>query len=164
MHPLLNISVIGIYWTRCSGTKIFVQEGDIMYTATTIRTLSPDLMRIDPIATGRQLRKMRILHSLTQEELSAQFDSTDFTASRNIISQWETGKKLPSMQHVVGLSELYCCRIDELVISVRRALEASEDRDQPVPFQSQNCIYKANVCESIHSPFFVNLRCAEFKP
>ncbi len=134
-----------------------------MYTAT-IRTLSPDLMQIHPVATGRQLRKMRILHSLTQEELSAQFDMTDSTASRNIISLWETGKKLPSMQHVVFLSELYCCRIDELVISVRRALEAEEDRDQPVPSQTHNP-YMQGECMQKHAfAFFVNLRCESCAP
>ncbi len=89
------------------------------------------LMGIDPIATGRQLKKLRRDHHLTQEFLSELFEQGGDSASRVIISMWENGKKLPTLSHIVFLAELYGCRLDELVVSYRRSREA-DDRDQPV--------------------------------
>lgn len=89
---------------------------------------------VDLIATGRQLRKFRLRNHLSQEHLSEIIcNGCDFSASKNAISSWETGKKLLSLPHVVFLSELWGCRIDELVISYRRSREAA-GRDQPVLF------------------------------
>lgn len=90
------------------------------------------LMGIDPVATGRQLRSMRRKHNLTQEMLSELFEEAGESASRVAISNWETGKKLPSLAHVVFLAELYRCSPDELVVSYRRS-HITEDCDQPVP-------------------------------
>ena len=90
------------------------------------------LMGIDPTATGRQLKKLRQAHHLTQEYLSELFEQGGDSASRVIISMWENGKKLPTLSHIVFLAELYDCALDELVISYRRSRE-DDDRDQPVP-------------------------------
>lgn len=91
------------------------------------------LMGIDPVATGRQLKKLRRDRGITQEFLSELFERCGDSASRVIISMWETGKKLPSLSHMVFLAELYGCSLDELVISYRRSRE-TEDEDQLVPF------------------------------
>lgn len=90
------------------------------------------LMGIDPLATGRQLKKLRRDRGITQEFLSELFDRYGESASRVIISMWETGKKLPSLSHMVFLAELYDCSLDELVISYRRSRESGDD-DQLVP-------------------------------
>ena len=90
-------------------------------------------MGIDLIATGNQLCAQRRKHHLSQEFLSELFDAVGDSASRIAISNWENGKKLPSLKHVVFLSVLYGCSLDELVVSTRRSREA-EDRDQPVLF------------------------------
>jgi transcriptional regulator with XRE-family HTH domain len=90
------------------------------------------LMGIDPVATGRQLKKLRRENGFTQECLSEQFERCGDSASRVIISMWESGKKLPSLSHMVFLAELYGCSLDELVISYRRSRETEED-DQLVP-------------------------------
>lgn len=95
------------------------------------------LMGIDPIATGKQLKKLRREHDITQEFLSELFERCGDSASRVIISMWETGKKLPSLSHMVFLSELYGCSMDELVISFRRSKEAGDD-DQLVPLLYKN--------------------------
>lgn len=89
------------------------------------------LMGIDPTATGRQLKKLRQTHHLTQEFLSELFEQGGDSASRVIISMWENGKKLPTLSHIVFLAELYDCALDELVISYRRS-RGDGDRDQPV--------------------------------
>ncbi len=101
----------------------------------TISLMDPWLMGIDPVATGRQLRSMRRGHSLTQEMLSELFGDGGESASRVAISNWETGKKLPSLAHVVFLAELYRCPLDELVVSFRRS-HVTEDCAQPVPLLS----------------------------
>lgn len=88
---------------------------------------------IDPVATGRQLKKLRRQHNLTQEDLSGLFkDCRDGTASRVIISMWENGNKMPTLSHIVFLAKLYNCTIDELVVTYQRSTER-DDRDQPVP-------------------------------
>ncbi|MCD8147944.1 MAG: helix-turn-helix domain-containing protein [Clostridiales bacterium] len=72
---------------------------------------------IDPIATGKQLCSKRIAHDLTQQELSDIIcEYCVETAGRNAISGWETGRKTPSLNHVVFLAWLYDCTIDELVV------------------------------------------------
>ncbi len=85
------------------------------------------LMGIDPISTGSQLKKLRQAHHLTQEYLSELFEQGGDSASRVIISMWENGKKLPTLSHMVFLSELYGCSLDELVISYRRSKEREDD-------------------------------------
>lgn len=90
------------------------------------------LMGIDPIATGQQLKKQRRAHHLTQEQLSELFEQAGDSLSRVSISIHENGKKMPSLDHVVFLAELYGCSLDELVISYRRSREP-DSRDQPVP-------------------------------
>ena len=55
------------------------------------------LMGIDPVATGRQLKKLRRQHNFTQEDLSELFEWCDISASRVSISVWENGKKTPSL-------------------------------------------------------------------
>ena len=95
------------------------------------------LMGIDPVATGRQLKKLRRQHNFTQEDLSELFEWCDISAPRVSISVWENGKKTPSLLHIVFLAELYGCTLDELVVSYRRSHERElEDRDQPVPLIS----------------------------
>ena len=98
------------------------------------------LMGIDPISTGRRLRSMRRVNDLTQEKLSELFEQGGDPASKNAISTWETGKKLPSLSHLVFLSELYRCKLDELVVTYRRSRE-DDDRDEPVPFLIMNIYY-----------------------
>lgn len=115
------------------------------------------LMGIDPDATGRQLKKQRRCHNLSQEELSERFEQGGDSASRVIISMWETGKKMPTLSHIVFLAELYGCTLDELVVSYRRSQERElEDRDQPVPLVNK---YYYNKDECMHLHVFVFFLC-----
>ncbi len=100
---------------------------------TDLNRLNPGLMKIDPIATGKKLKEYRRAHRLTQEQLSGYFELYGDSASRVVIGMWETGKKTPSISHIVFLAELYQCRIDELIISCRRSNERS-DEDQLLVF------------------------------
>lgn len=91
------------------------------------------LMGFDPVATGQQLRRMRRANDLTQEALSEVFELAGDSASRVTISNWENGRKVPTIFHLVFLAELYGCSLDELVLSYRRSRDAG-DGDQPSPF------------------------------
>lgn len=119
----------------------------------TINYATAWLMGIDPVTTGKQLRSMRRAHHLTQEYLSELFEAGGDSASRNAISTWETGKKLPSLTHIVFLAELYGCKLDELVITYRRSRE-NDDRDQPVIYYL-NMFYQGERMIFIRS-FFCN--------
>lgn len=125
------------------------------------RRFQPWEAGVDLIATGKQLRKFRLLHHFTQERLSEVIcEECDYSASKNAISTWETGKKLPSLHHAVFLSELYGCRIDQLVISYRRSRESAE-RDQLVPLLIKMC-NQTNVRICVHSSFFVTHWCGDY--
>lgn len=103
------------------------------------------LMGIDPFATGRQLKKLRRDRGITQEFLSELFERYGESASRVIISMWETGKKLPSLSHMVFLAELYDCSLDELIISYRRSRETGDD-DQLVHFLIEYLHTLTSIC------------------
>ena len=92
------------------------------------------LMGVDPVATGAWLKQHRIANNLTQEELSGLFDEGGDSVSRVSISMWERGKKLPSLQHLVFLRELYSCTLDELICVYRQSEKEAGDGDQPVVF------------------------------
>jgi transcriptional regulator with XRE-family HTH domain len=115
----------------------------------------PWKMGIDPDATGKKLRAKRLDHQLTQEKLSDLFSDGGESASRTAIHNWESGKKPPSLSHVVFLAELYQCTIDELVISYRRSRDG-DDRDQPVP-EKILYVYRRRVYGRRYIRFFVLL-------
>ena len=85
-------------------------------------------MGIDLVATGSQLKKYRIRHNLTQEELSGLFEDGGDSASRVSISLWENGKKLPSLSHLVFLRNLYSCTLDELICGFPNSDEGGSAR------------------------------------
>ena len=93
-------------------------------------------MEIDSFATGARLRDMRIQKGQISQQMLSDIICLHCveTASRNSISDWETGKKLPSLQHLKFLSLLYGCSMDELVVSYHEAKNASKEQDQLVPF------------------------------
>lgn len=113
-------------------------------------------MGIDLVATGSQLKKYRIRHNLTQEELSGLFEDGGDSASRVSISLWENGKKLPSLSHLVFLRNLYSCTLDELICGFPNSDEESGDGDQPVVFCLWACglISRRKGC-SLCGGFFV---------
>jgi len=90
------------------------------------------LMGIDPIATGKRLRDKRRAFSLTLDQLSELFEQGGESVCRQAISKWESGKSFPSLPHIVFLSELYHCSLDELVATYRHSQE-NEEEDQLVP-------------------------------
>ena len=92
------------------------------------------LMGVDPAATGARLKQYRNANHLTQEGLSGILTDGGDPASRVSISMWESGKKLPTLSHMVFLRELYGCTLDELICTYRQSAREAADGDQPVVF------------------------------
>ena len=107
-----------------------------MKSKLTVNYATAWLMGVDPVATGAKLKQHRIANNLTQEELSGLLADGGDPASRVSISMWESGKKLPSLSHLVFLRELYGCTLDELVCTYRQSEREAGDGDQPVVFLS----------------------------
>lgn len=94
--------------------------------------VDPWEMEIDPIATGKQLRKKRREANISQEYLSEIITRYCVKpACKNIISKWETGKLIPSIHHLIFLAFIYGCSVDELIVTYRTS--RADERDQPVP-------------------------------
>lgn len=89
------------------------------------------IVEVDLKATGAQLRRKRQDHHFTQEMLSTRFTEGYDSASRETISLWENGWKLPSITHLGFLKKLYNCTLDELVVFNCRLADGEDD--QPVP-------------------------------
>lgn len=87
---------------------------------------------IDLILTGKKLRKYRRANHLSQDTLADRLWQMDLGVSRNSVSSWETGKKRPSIDHLIALSDLYGCLLDELIVRHQKSRDDGE-RDQLVP-------------------------------
>ena len=60
---------------------------------------------------GEKLHTLRTLHSLTLKELAVQLGH----AAHGYISELETGKKLPSVEFVLGVARLFNVTTDQLL-------------------------------------------------
>ncbi|AWE07208.1 AbrB family transcriptional regulator [Lysinibacillus sp. 2017] len=56
------------------------------------------------------LKKLRMHHKLTQEELAFQLN-----VSRQVIAKWEKGESSPDLEHCQALAKLYNVTLDNLV-------------------------------------------------
>ena len=95
----------------------------------------PWKMAVDPIATGKSLRRMRKEAGITQEKLADIIsDYCDYPATSATVSYWETGRRAMSLSHAMFISNLFGCKLDELVVSILRSQEKEQEDDRLVPF------------------------------
>ena len=95
-------------------------------------------MAVDPVATGKSLRRMRKEAGITQEKLADIItDYCDFPATSATVSYWETGRRAMSLAHAVFISNLFGCKLDELVVSIMRSYGKEQEDDRLVPFYLQ---------------------------
>ena len=113
---------------------------------------------IDPVETGKRLRSLRLGSSLSQECISALICANCAEgATKNTVRLWETGKKLPSRDHLYFLARLYGVSIDALVLSYDQVPpEPDGERDQPSPFHRK--MKSRLLCRRL--PFFLFCRIA----
>jgi len=97
-------------------------------------------MGVDPVATGKNLRRMRKEAGITQEKLADIItDYCDCSATSATVSYWETGRRLMSLGHAVFISDLFGCELGELVVSFMRSHGKEQEDDRLVPFFSYKC-------------------------
>lgn len=64
----------------------------------------------DRMKLGKQIRKLRMMHSMSQDELAVKM-----FVSRQTVSNWETDKSYPDIHSLLLLSRLFSVSIDELI-------------------------------------------------
>ena len=80
--------------------------------------------QINPIATGKNLKRLRLSCNLTQDKVASYFPEKGVTPSA--ISQWEHGKNMPNMDRFIILGYIYGnCALDELIVLKYPKKEAS---------------------------------------
>ncbi len=65
---------------------------------------------IDSVNVGNKIYALRKEHSLTQDELAEKL-----TVTRQVISKWELGNSLPSIDLIIELSKLFHTSIEDLL-------------------------------------------------
>lgn len=87
------------------------------------------------IIFGEKLKKERELRNWSQEYLAEQIH-----VSRQSVSKWETGKNYPSIEIIIGLSDLFEISIDELLKSDEdlkdKVIQDSQQPKEPSVFSS----------------------------
>ena len=114
---------------------------------------------IDPVATGKAWRKMRLEHHLSQGELSLIFEEAELGVgmSKAAISAVENGKHLPSLHHAFFFAALCDCPVEALVVTCGRSREA-DDHDQGSPFTILITMHLPSICTRRCSFFMVKCR------
>ena len=72
---------------------------------------------IDSVATGANLRQLRLLHNLTQEDLSEALGMIGIPYSVVSISAAENGLHVPKTEVLQGLATLYRCAVGDLLVT-----------------------------------------------
>ena len=80
--------------------------------------------RINVIATGKNLQRIRLSYEFTQSYVASQLGKDGISPAA--ISQWENGKCMPDMDNLVILCCLYGnCTFDDLIVLDYPKKEAS---------------------------------------
>lgn len=67
---------------------------------------------IDPVATGANIKRLRIWRGLKVRDVQRWFNFEEPRA----IYKWEKGQTLPSVDNLLGLSALFDVMMDEIII------------------------------------------------
>ena len=59
---------------------------------------------------GQQLQQQRILRNLSQKQVAS-----SISVSASVISNYESGERTPSIEHLISLTHLYHCSADYLL-------------------------------------------------
>lgn len=82
--------------------------------------------------TGNKLKNLRVEHGLTREELG-----NELNCSYQAVANWENGRKTPSLDKCVALSNLYKCHIEDL-------LELDFFDNTPIEVHEEEIAYSVN--------------------
>lgn len=59
-----------------------------------------------------KIKEYRVRHGMTQEDLAQKLK-----LDRSSVAKWEVGENTPRLKHLLALSKIFQCTIEELVIS-----------------------------------------------
>lgn len=79
--------------------------------ATTLLTEPVPASGIQPASLGKKLRNLRLQHQLSQTDLMHRLGLT----ARSYISNLEAGRKIPSLQLILEIADLFGVGIDDLL-------------------------------------------------
>lgn len=90
----------------------------------------------DRMKLGKQIRKLRMMHSMSQDELAVKM-----FVSRQTVSNWETDKSYPDIHSLLLLSRLFSVSIDELIKEDIDEIKAAVDQKEIRKFRWLSYIY-----------------------
>ena len=90
----------------------------------------------DRMKLGKQIRKLRMMHSMSQDELAVKM-----FVSRQTVSNWETDKSYPDIHSLLLLSRLFSVSIDELIKEDIVEIKAAVDQKEIRQFRRLSYIY-----------------------
>ena len=90
----------------------------------------------DRMKLGKQIRKLRMMHSMSQDELAVKM-----FVSRQTVSNWETDKSYPDIHSLLLLSRLFSVSIDELIKEDIDVIKAAVDQKEIRKFRRLSYIY-----------------------
>lgn len=99
-------------------------------------TRNYETMRVwamNPVLTGKQIKIFRRRLHFSQDQLLDALWDIGEEISRNSLSNWETGKKRPTLDHLLALCHIFNCTLNELVVT-NLSSRNEEEGDQPVPY------------------------------
>ena len=77
---------------------------------------------IDPVATGRNIMRLRLEQGLTVRDVQMFFGFEEPQA----IYKWQSGKSLPTVDNLYALSALLDVRMDEILVAAKPELKIAE--------------------------------------
>lgn len=80
------------------------------------------IQEVKSMSIGENIKQLRQLNNLTQEELASKLFVT-----RNAISKWETDKGIPSIDNLKQLATMFKVSLDQIVNEEDRIVRAMEN-------------------------------------
>jgi len=90
---------------------------------------------IDPVATGENIRRLRVERGMTVRELQGYFGFEEPRA----IYKWQKGESLPTVDNLYALSALFEVPMEQIIIPLRFQLYRSEQQAGPAAHVISGC-------------------------
>ena len=82
---------------------------------------------MDQNKVGSFIKELRKVKNLTQEQLAEEFN-----VSRRTVSRWETGKNMPDLDILIGMSDFFEVDLREILDGERKSEKMNEEMKEAV--------------------------------
>lgn len=82
---------------------------------------------MDQNKVGSFIKELRKVKNLTQEQLAEEFN-----VSRRTVSRWETGKNMPDLDILIGMSDFFEVDLREILDGERKSEKMNEEMKETV--------------------------------